>query len=109
MKKLRIFPSRFINFFVITLLNFGIIAGSIFLFLTKNSDRLVVMDKLRVYFNAVFSSQVSFSLAFRNVFFVDLMFIIIILFGVIMFRPYDNSVKYVFDYTIEAFQIKTFV
>ena len=73
-----IFPNKFINYFIITLMNLGIISGSLFLFLSSNSDKVLVSDKMKLFIDNIINNKIDYGLAIRNTLIINYLFIIII-------------------------------
>ena len=61
-----ILPNKSINFFVSTIMIFGIISGSIFLMMLSKSDKGLVIEQIHQFFQNVASDSINSGLALKN-------------------------------------------
>lgn len=71
-----IFPSTKINFFSITLLMIGILSGSIFLMVSSEADKNVVITHIQNFFSNIASNNIEYGLALKNSLIINYLFVI---------------------------------
>ena len=73
-----IFPSKKINFLVISILFLGVISGAIFSNIININDRKLVLDKIQLFISNVDNQSINSILAFKNSIITNLSYSIII-------------------------------
>lgn len=73
-----ILPNKRINFFIITVLIFGIIAGSIFLMVATEADKNSVIMQINDFFKNISEGTINDGLALKNSLIINYLFVVII-------------------------------
>lgn len=73
-----ILPNKKINFFIITIMVFGIIAGSIFLVSASSLDKSNVISSITNFFKNISDNSIDKALALKNSLIINYLFVIII-------------------------------
>ena len=73
-----ILPNKSINYFVMTVMMFGMISGSIFLMMLSKSDKGLVTEQIGNFFEKVSNGSIQFGLALRNSLIFNYLFVFII-------------------------------
>ena len=73
-----ILPNKSINYFVMTVMMFGMISGSIFLMMLSKSDKGLVTEQIGSFFEKVSNGSIQFGLALRNSLIFNYLFVFII-------------------------------
>lgn len=104
-----IFPSKKINFLVISILFLGVISGAIFSNIIDLNDKKLVLDKIQLFISNIDSQSINSIIAFKNSIFTNLLYSIIIwilgmtIIGVIfnIFLLYLKG--FIFGFSLSAF------
>lgn len=104
-----IFPSKKINFFVITVLFLGVISGAIFSNIIDLNDKKLVLNKIQSFISNIDSQSINNILAFKNSILTNLSYSIIIwILGMtiigIIFNIFLLYLKgFIFGFSLSAF------
>ena len=106
-----ILPNRKINILAILVLFLGVIAGAVFSSIISMNDRLLIIDKIKIFTNNINSNSIDSLLALKNSLSINLIYVFLIwilgmaLLGII-FNIFILFVKgFVFGFSIAAFII----
>lgn len=106
-----IFPSKKINFLVISILFLGVISGAIFSNIININDRKLVLDKIQLFISNIDNQSINSILAFKNSIITNLSYSIIIwILGMtiigILFNIFLLYIKgFIFGFSLSAFII----
>ena len=106
-----IFPSKKINFFVITIVFLGVISGAIFSTIIDLNDKKLVIDKIELFISNINSQNINSLLAFKNSIATNLSYSLIIwILGMtiigIIFNIFLLYIKgFIFGFSLSAFII----
>ena len=84
-----VLPNKRMNYFVGTILGFGIISGSIFLMLSSEADQGSVVQAITSFFLNVQKGGIDNGLAFRNSLIINYLFIIYYYYLLLFFIFFD--------------------
>ena len=73
-----ILPNKKINIFVIFIIILGIISGSIFLVVLKDTDKTLIINRIESFMNNINTNNVNNIVAFKNVIIENLIFVLLI-------------------------------
>ena len=73
-----IFPNKKINYFTFFIILLGIISGSIFLVILKDSDKDIVISKISEFMSNVDSNKVNNLIAFKNAFIENSIYVVLV-------------------------------
>lgn len=73
-----IFPNKKINFFVSTILMFGVLSGSIFLMMSNMIDKNSVIEQIKNFVININKGTIDVGLAFKNSLIINYLFVILI-------------------------------
>ena len=73
-----ILPNKSINYFVMTVMMFGMISGSIFLMMLSKSDKGLVTEQIGNFFEKVSNGSIQYGLALKNSLIFNYLFVFII-------------------------------
>lgn len=73
-----VFPNKRINFFVGTILMFGVLSGAIFLMMSNEVDKNSVIEQIKNFVININNGNVDVGLAFRNSLIINYLFVILI-------------------------------
>ena len=73
-----ILPNKKINIFVIFIIILGIISGSIFLVVLKDTDKTLIITRIESFMNNINTNNVNNIVAFKNVIIENLIFVLLI-------------------------------
>lgn len=73
-----ILPNKKINIFVMFIIILGIISGSIFLVVLKNTDKTLIINRIESFMNNINTNNVNNIVAFKNVIIENLIFVLLI-------------------------------
>ena len=105
-----VFPNKRITIFVITVLFLGIITGAIFVNIIGLNDKTLVLDKIKLFITNINDSKLDCLLQFKNSFFINLIYIIIIfIFGLSMLGLIFNFILLFVKGFIYGFSIASFI
>ena len=90
-----ILPNKSINYFVMTVMMFGVISGSIFLMMLSESDKGLVTEQIGNFFEKVSNGSIQFGLALRNSLIFNYLFVFIFITYIKCFLV-GFSVSYIF-------------
>lgn len=81
-RKLRdlVLPNKKINFFIVTILIFGMVSGSIFLMVLSKSDQNNIILQIQNFFQNVSNGSIDSGLAFKNSLIINYLFVLFIWF-----------------------------
>ncbi len=73
-----ILPNKKINIFVMFIIILGIISGSIFLVVLKDTDKTLIINRIESFMNNINTNNVNNIVAFKNVIIENLIFVLLI-------------------------------
>ena len=105
-----IFPNKKINILVILVLFMGVILGSIFANIINMNDRLLVIDKIKVFIENINGNSIDSFIAFKNSLSINLLYILLIsLFSLAVLGIIFNLILLFIKGFILGFSIASFI
>ena len=105
-----ILPSRKINIFVVGILFLGIILGSIFMCMINMNDRLLVIEKIKLFIDNINNSRLDSLLLLKNSISINLLYVFIIwILGLSLIGIIINIFLFFFKSFIFGFTLASFI